>query len=140
MHDLLLSWLVFGCALTQDTPHCFAADAVWAVQWSATSEWVVITGGCDGAIRLWDVRRAGCFSILDHNKSWQVEKQHKVSGRRRTTPQRVMQVGDHLGFEHRLQSVWLSTVSMSLHVCVLGNFEQSLCTLESIVSGIEDPE
>lgn len=112
--------------LTPDAPHCFAADAVWAVQWSATSEWVVITGGCDGAIRLWDVRRAGCFSILDHNKSWQVEKQHKATRGRRTagppgvTPQRVRQVDDHLGLEHCMQS-WLSTVFMSLHAYILGN-------------------
>ena len=65
------------------SPHGLAADAVWAVQWSATSEWVVITGGCDGAIRLWDVRRAGCFLILDHNKSWQVEKQRRAAAGRR---------------------------------------------------------
>ena len=100
---------------------------MWAVQWSVTSEWVVITGGCDGAIRLWDVRRAGCFSILDHNKSWQVEKQHKVTSGRRTagppgvTPQRVKQVGDHLGLEHCKQSFWLSTLSMSSHEYILGN-------------------
>jgi WD40 repeat protein len=32
-------------------------DAVWAVTWSLTSEYVLMTGGCDGAIRFWDIRR-----------------------------------------------------------------------------------
>jgi WD40 repeat protein len=45
------------------------ADGVWAVQWSAASEWVLISGGCDGAIRFWDIRQAGCFQVLDQNRS-----------------------------------------------------------------------
>ncbi|RWR97166.1 DNA excision repair protein ERCC-8 isoform X1 [Cinnamomum micranthum f. kanehirae] len=36
-------------------------DGIMAVEWSTSSEWVLITGGCDGAIRFWDIRRAGCF-------------------------------------------------------------------------------
>ncbi|CAK9230473.1 unnamed protein product [Sphagnum jensenii] len=44
-------------------------DGVWAVQWSAASEWVLISGGCDGAIRFWDIRQAGCFQVLDQNRS-----------------------------------------------------------------------
>ncbi|ERN13123.1 hypothetical protein AMTRI_Chr11g150540 [Amborella trichopoda] len=40
-------------------------DGVWAVQWSTSNEWVLVTGGCDGAIRFWDIRRAGCFRVLD---------------------------------------------------------------------------
>ncbi|EFJ33611.1 hypothetical protein SELMODRAFT_266832 [Selaginella moellendorffii] len=44
-------------------------DAVWAVKWSASSEWILISGGCDGAIRLWDIRRAGCFYVLDQHRS-----------------------------------------------------------------------
>lgn len=44
-------------------------DSVWAVQWSATNEWVLVTGGCDGAIRFWDVRRAGCYHMLDQHRS-----------------------------------------------------------------------
>ncbi|TMW86953.1 hypothetical protein EJD97_020664 [Solanum chilense] len=45
-------------------------DGVMSVEWSASSEWVLITGGCDGAIRFWDIRRAGCFLVLDqsHNQ------------------------------------------------------------------------
>ncbi|GAB2293845.1 WD repeat-containing protein ATCSA-1 [Dionaea muscipula] len=44
-------------------------DGVMAVEWSKSSEWVLITGGCDGAIRFWDIRRAGCFLLLDQSKS-----------------------------------------------------------------------
>lgn len=45
------------------------ADSVWAVQWSAKNEWVLVTGGCDGAIRFWDIRRAGCYEVLDQHRS-----------------------------------------------------------------------
>lgn len=44
-------------------------DGVMSVEWSTSSEWVLITGGCDGAIRFWDVRRTGCFLVLDQSKS-----------------------------------------------------------------------
>lgn len=44
-------------------------DSVWAVQWSAKNEWVLVTGGCDGAIRFWDIRRAGCYEVLDQHRS-----------------------------------------------------------------------
>ncbi|GAB2228383.1 hypothetical protein Droror1_Dr00010219 [Drosera rotundifolia] len=44
-------------------------DGIMAVEWSKSSEWVLITGGCDGAIRFWDIRRAGCFLLLDQSKS-----------------------------------------------------------------------
>lgn len=40
-----------------------------SVEWSASSEWVLVTGGCDGAIRFWDIRRAGCFRVLDQFQS-----------------------------------------------------------------------
>ncbi|XP_010999875.1 PREDICTED: DNA excision repair protein ERCC-8 isoform X2 [Populus euphratica] len=39
------------------------------VEWSTSSEWVLVTGGCDGAIRFWDIRRAGCFLVLDQSQS-----------------------------------------------------------------------
>ncbi|VFQ86819.1 unnamed protein product [Cuscuta campestris] len=42
-------------------------DGVMSAEWSASSEWVLITGGCDGAIRFWDIRRAGCFRVLDQS-------------------------------------------------------------------------
>lgn len=47
--------------------HTFAGhrDAVWAVEWTRGCEWILATGGCDGDIRLWDVRRAGAFMVLD---------------------------------------------------------------------------
>ncbi|XWS25512.1 hypothetical protein CRYUN_Cryun27aG0074500 [Craigia yunnanensis] len=44
-------------------------DGVMTVKWSASSERVLITGGCDGAIHLWDIRRAGCFLVLDQSQS-----------------------------------------------------------------------
>nr|GMC50506.1 DNA excision repair protein ERCC-8 [Ipomoea batatas] len=44
-------------------------DGVMSVEWSSSSEWVLMTGGCDGAIRFWDIRRAGCFRVLDQSHS-----------------------------------------------------------------------
>ncbi|KAJ0976752.1 hypothetical protein J5N97_012226 [Dioscorea zingiberensis] len=44
-------------------------DGVMTVEWSASSEWILMTGGCDGAIRFWDIRRAGCFLVLDQSRS-----------------------------------------------------------------------
>ncbi|KAK3029782.1 hypothetical protein RJ639_038224 [Escallonia herrerae] len=44
-------------------------DGVMSVEWSTSSEWVLLTGGSDGAIRFWDIRRAGCFSVLDQSNS-----------------------------------------------------------------------
>ena len=38
---------------------------MWAVHWLPGSEWVLATGGGEGAIRLWDIRRAGAFMVLD---------------------------------------------------------------------------
>ncbi|KAF5179693.1 Wd repeat-containing protein atcsa-1 [Thalictrum thalictroides] len=40
-------------------------DGVMTVEWSNSNEWVLVTGGCDGAIRFWDIRRAGCYLVLD---------------------------------------------------------------------------
>ncbi|XP_020592758.1 DNA excision repair protein ERCC-8-like [Phalaenopsis equestris] len=44
-------------------------DGVMTLKWSSSSEWVLMTGGCDGAIRFWDIRRAGCFLVLDQLRS-----------------------------------------------------------------------
>ncbi|KAI4337054.1 hypothetical protein L6164_015511 [Bauhinia variegata] len=44
-------------------------DGVMTAEWSTSSEWVLITGGCDGAIRFWDIRRAGCFLVLDQSRT-----------------------------------------------------------------------
>ena len=39
---------------------------VLALEWSPTSEHVFASGGSDGTVRLWDVRRANaCFALLD---------------------------------------------------------------------------
>lgn len=47
----------------------FIADGVMTVEWSTSSEWVLVTGGCDGAIRFWDIRRAGCFLVLNQSST-----------------------------------------------------------------------
>lgn len=44
-------------------------DGVMSLEWSTSSEWILVTGGCDGAIRFWDIRRAGCFRVLDQSRS-----------------------------------------------------------------------
>ncbi|KAK4434357.1 WD repeat-containing protein ATCSA-1 [Sesamum alatum] len=44
-------------------------DGVMSLEWSTSSEYVLITGGCDGAIRFWDIRRAGSFRVLDQTRS-----------------------------------------------------------------------
>ena len=42
--------------------------SVWAVAWSPVHEFELITGGRDGQLRVWDIRRAGSLAILDlHN-------------------------------------------------------------------------
>ena len=38
-------------------------EGVWAAQWMRGSEWVLATGGGEGDIRLWDIRRAGAFMV-----------------------------------------------------------------------------
>jgi len=40
-------------------------EAVWATRWMLGSEWILATGGGDGDVRLWDIRRAGSFMRLD---------------------------------------------------------------------------
>jgi DNA excision repair protein ERCC-8 len=40
-------------------------DAIMALAWVTGSEWVLASGSADGDIRLWDVRRAGSFMVLD---------------------------------------------------------------------------
>ncbi|KAM0823635.1 hypothetical protein ACQ4PT_070745 [Festuca glaucescens] len=40
-------------------------DGIMSLEWSTSSEWILMSGGCNGAIRFWDIRRAGCFLVLD---------------------------------------------------------------------------
>ncbi|XP_010232576.2 DNA excision repair protein ERCC-8 isoform X2 [Brachypodium distachyon] len=44
-------------------------DGIMSLEWSTSSEWILMSGGCDGAIRFWDIRRAGCFLALDQSRS-----------------------------------------------------------------------
>lgn len=39
--------------------------AVWSCAWSSSSEWELISGGKDGQVRLWDIRRPGTRHVFD---------------------------------------------------------------------------
>lgn len=43
--------------------------AVRAVTWLPHTDYFVITGGADGAVRVWDIRRAGTCMVLDRMRS-----------------------------------------------------------------------
>ncbi|KAB2570322.1 DNA excision repair protein ckn1 [Lasiodiplodia theobromae] len=44
--------------------------AVLSTAWSPTAEYVVASGGADGTVRFWDIRRsAGCLGLLDKEDS-----------------------------------------------------------------------
>ncbi|XP_020088188.1 DNA excision repair protein ERCC-8-like isoform X4 [Ananas comosus] len=62
-------------------------DGVMSLEWSTSSEWILMTGGCDGAIRFWDIRRAGCFCVLDQSRS-QLGRRPPFS---QGTPKRVLE-------------------------------------------------
>ncbi|RLN21956.1 DNA excision repair protein ERCC-8-like isoform X2 [Panicum miliaceum] len=68
--DFKMPGKVFTAAMSPiATTHMLIATGSTDVQWSASSEWVLMSGGCDGAIRFWDIRRAGCFRVLDQSQS-----------------------------------------------------------------------
>jgi len=64
IYDIGENCLAFNCDIAS-----LMVDGVMTVEWSTSSEWVLVTGGCDGAIRFWDIRRAGCFLVLDQSHS-----------------------------------------------------------------------
>jgi DNA excision repair protein ERCC-8 len=47
---------------------------VWSTSWSYKSEWELLTGGRDGKIRLWDIRRAELPLVLDMNATTSTAK------------------------------------------------------------------
>jgi len=57
--------------MTGGSTHCLIGhrDAVHAVQWSPSNEFLLATGSADKTIRLWDIRRAGCLLSLDQHNS-----------------------------------------------------------------------
>ncbi|CAL8467874.1 g7412 [Coccomyxa elongata] len=42
-------------------------EAVWALHWSVSSEWHLMTGACDGQVRVWDIRMSGCVHNFDQH-------------------------------------------------------------------------
>ncbi|KAL3160881.1 hypothetical protein ABBQ38_009274 [Trebouxia sp. C0009 RCD-2024] len=40
-------------------------EPVWAVSWSLDCEYHLVTGGCDGQVRMWDVRTYNCLQVFD---------------------------------------------------------------------------
>ena len=42
--------------------------AVWAAAWARGSEYVLMTGGGEGSVRVWDVRTAGALASLDASR------------------------------------------------------------------------
>lgn len=42
-------------------------EPVWAVSWSLESEYHLVTGGCDGQVRMWDIRTYNCLRIFDEH-------------------------------------------------------------------------
>ncbi|GAQ85546.1 putative WD-40 repeat family protein [Klebsormidium nitens] len=76
-------------------------DAVWAVTWSLSSEFVLMTGGCDGAIRFWDIRRAGCFKVLDQHKTQMGRRPPPRPQDTRTDPPNALQQREGRGPKRR---------------------------------------
>lgn len=64
-----VGWLTMSDIRDDSDIDFIMADGVMTIEWSTSSEWVLVTGGCDGAIRFWDIRRAGCFRVLDQSQS-----------------------------------------------------------------------
>eukprot|EP00887_Chlorella_sp_A99_P000785 scaffold5.g785.t1 len=68
---------------------------VWALAWSLTSEWELLSGGCDGQLRLWDVRRAGTIHVFDQHQT----QAPPPRARRRTQRQQQQQEQEPHGEE-----------------------------------------
>lgn len=45
-------------------------EAVWAVEWSPSNEYLLATGSLDKSVRVWDIRRSNsCLLVLDQHNS-----------------------------------------------------------------------
>ncbi|KAK9822022.1 hypothetical protein WJX74_001472 [Apatococcus lobatus] len=44
-------------------------EDVWSLHWCLQNEWHLVTGGCDGQVRMWDVRQSACFHMLDEQQT-----------------------------------------------------------------------
>lgn len=77
--------------------------AVWAVAWSPSNEWQLATGGCDGQLRLWDIRRAGPLHIFDQHDT---QEPRAAGGRAAGQQQPQQQDGEAEGEGAIDQDVW----------------------------------
>ncbi|KAB2629134.1 DNA excision repair protein ERCC-8-like [Pyrus ussuriensis x Pyrus communis] len=71
-------------------------------------EWVLLTGGCNGAIRFWDVGRAGCFLVLDQSQS---------------------QLGKRPPILERSATIKVFFFSWLSQKCLFSNYLSRLCTI-----------
>lgn len=64
--DAVLCDMVSGGFVHRLTGH---RGPVFSVAWSLHSEHEVLTGGADGQVKVWDVRRAGALAVLDMHRT-----------------------------------------------------------------------
>eukprot|EP00873_Tetraselmis_striata_P037521 jgi/Tetstr1/457785/TSEL_044330.t1 len=64
---------------------------VWAITWSTANDWQLFSGGQDGRLLAWDIRRAGVMWVLDEHRTRPLVRQprrvrHLATASRRSAP------------------------------------------------------